>query len=199
MDEHDPARRQQLMFQGNILVATHEQAGAQPFLEDVSLGPDGIAVRFVDAQVGESVLDMDQDLPARPGVNNQIIPMPLLSLDPGGRSADSFSSSANVFRTGSGSSTGIVDLEPMDGIESFRPGFSPSMTVWSQQGGGDPNDPDSLSGSGASSWPDWEERMNAISRLFEQYHTDPQLFFTDRIHVSLDNVGWLDPEARPGG
>lgn len=47
--EDDPVRRQELMFQANTLVATHEQAGAQPYLNEVMSGvPDGFASRYVD-------------------------------------------------------------------------------------------------------------------------------------------------------
>ena len=121
MEEDDPVRRQRLMFQGNTLVATHEQAGAQPYLEDVSLGPDNIAVRFVDARVGSDVLDMDQDIPARPGVNNHVIAAPLLSMDTGGRTADSFVGGDTLFVTGGDSNDGVVDLAPMAGIEALPP------------------------------------------------------------------------------
>jgi hypothetical protein len=198
LEEDDPVRRQRLMFEANTLVATHEQAGAQPYLERVSPGPDGFTVRYVDAQVGRDVLDMDQDIPARAGVNNLIFDAPLLSMDTGGRTADSYIGGQTILRTGDGSSSsGVVDLEPLEGIESFRPGFSPSTTLWFDEGAGDVTDPEGLRGSGASSWPDWEERMYAILRLFEQYHTDPELFNTGRIEVSLDEVGWLDEGARP--
>jgi hypothetical protein len=197
IEEEDPVRRQQLLFEGNTLVATHEQAGAQPYLERVSPGPDSITVRFVDAQVGGDVLDMDRDIPARPGVNNHVIASPLLSMDTGSRGAGSYYGGQTQFRTGGTPTAGVVDLAPMEGVDSFRPGFSDSTSVWAAEGGGDPNDPESLAGSGASSWPDWNERMNAILRLFEQYHTDPELFDTEQIRVSLDNVDWLEPSARP--
>jgi hypothetical protein len=72
--------------------------------------------------------------------------------------------------------------------------------VWWDEGtGDDATDPESLHGSDASSWPDWEERMNYILRLFEQNHTNPALYRTGRIGVDLDDVTWLEPEARPGG
>ncbi|MGH9116605.1 MAG: hypothetical protein ACRD0A_01615, partial [Acidimicrobiales bacterium] len=200
IDEDDPVRRQQLLFQGNTLVATHEQAGAQPYLERVSPGPDGFVVRYIDLRVGELMIHVDQDIPARPGSNNHIVPIDLLSMDTGVRSADSFVGDHTGFVTGAGSSSvGVVDLAPMAGIESFQPGFSPSTTVWFEEGGGDSTDPESLKGSGASSWPDWEERMYTILRLFEQYHTEPSLFDTSPIGASLVNVDWLDDQARPGG
>ena len=41
--------------------------------------------------------------------------------------------------------------------------------------------------------------MNYIVHLFEQHHTDPALFDTNRIHVDLHDVTWLDPEAVPVG
>jgi hypothetical protein len=199
VEEDDPVRRQQLLFQGNTLVATHEQAGAQPYLERVSFGPDDIAVRFIDVQIGGTVLEVDHDVPAGPTANNHIIPEPLLSFDTGSRTADSFVGDTTRFLTSDGSTAGLVDLAPMVGIESFRPGFSPSTTVWFEDGAGDATDPDGSAGSGASSWPDWEERMNFLLKMFEQYHTDPSVFETDRIHASFDNVGWLNDDARPHG
>ena len=60
-------------------------------------------------------------------------------------------------------------------------------------------DPESLAGSNATSWPDWSERMNYILHLFEQNHTNPELYNTDRIDVDLDDVGWLEDGALPRG
>ncbi|MGH9185552.1 MAG: hypothetical protein ACRD0U_07040, partial [Acidimicrobiales bacterium] len=161
MEEDDPVRKQQLLFQGNTLVATHEQAGVQPYLEDISVGPDNIVVRYIDLQVGNQVLAVDHDVPAGPTANNFIVSGPLLSLDTGGLGPGNFVGDQTRFAVGAGSATtGVVDLAPMAGIESFRPEFSDSTAVWYDEGGGDATDPESLAGSGASSWPDWEERMN---------------------------------------
>ncbi|MFV0308990.1 MAG: hypothetical protein ACK5OX_14735 [Desertimonas sp.] len=195
----NPLDAQSLLFQGNVLVATHEQAGAQIYLERVSLGPDVITAHFVDAGVGGETLDMNLDIPPGPTTNNLIIPQPILSLDTGDATAEQFSRGGVVFATGGPADAGVVDLEPMSGTELSRPEFSPSTEVWILEGGGNAENPDSLAGSGASSWPDWEERMNAILRLFEQNHTSDRLFDTSRNDIPMDDVGWLDPMVSPGG
>ena len=41
--------------------------------------------------------------------------------------------------------------------------------------------------------------MNYILHLFEQNHTNPELYNTDRIDVDLDDVGWLEDGALPRG
>ena len=63
----------------------------------------------------------------------------------------------------------------------------------------DAHDPDSLQDSDASSWTDWEERMNYIAHLFEQNHTNREIWRTDRIGVGWNNVPWLEDGARPVG
>lgn len=197
----DPPGRQQLMFEANTLVATHEQAGAQPYVERMSLGPDSIAVEFFPPiQVGGSELPVSDDIPERNTLNNLVAAGSLLSLDTGGRTPTNYSTGTVRFAPpGAPRTSPAVDLQPLGGIETFRPDFSPSTTVWFEQGGGDPADPESLTGSGASSWPDWEERMYTILRMFEQFHTDPSLFDTTTITDSFLHEDWLDPEARPGG
>ena len=84
LEADDPATAQRLMFEGNVLVATHEQAGAQVYLERVSPGPDFIVANYVDAHVAGETLDMNEDIPAGPTVNNHVISAPILSMDPVG-------------------------------------------------------------------------------------------------------------------
>ena len=200
IEEDDPARKQRLMFQGNTLIATHEQAGVQPYLEDVSFGPDSIATRFVELEVGDTRLRVTDDVPEGPTRNNLIIPAPILSLDTGGMDAAGFVGDQTRFQVGGEPAEGVVNVPDIRGHEAFQPDFSGSTRVWWDEGtGDDATDPESLHGSDASSWPDWEERMNYILRLFEQNHTNPALYRTGRIGVDLDDVTWLEPEARPGG
>lgn len=200
IEEDDPGRKQRLMFQGNTLIATHEQAGVQPYLESVAFGPDSIATRFVELEVGDTRLRVTDDVPEGPTRNNLIIPTALLSLDTGGLDAADFVGDQTRFQVGGGAAEGVVNVADIRGHEAFQPDFSGSTRVWWEEGtGDDATDPESLHGSDASSWPDWEERMNYILRLFEQNHTNPALYRTGRIGVDLDDVSWLDPEARPGG
>ncbi len=200
MEEDDPVRKQRLMFEANTLVATHEQAGVQPYLEDVSFGPDSIATRFVELQVGNTRLAVTDDVPPGPSTNNHIIDSPLLSFDTGGRTAESYVGDVNRFRIGGDPSGGVVDMGEIRGHEAFQPDFSGSTADWWRDGtGGGQGDPESLAGSNATSWPDWSERMNYILHLFEQNHTNPELFNTDRIDVDLDDVTWLEDGALPRG
>lgn len=67
LGEEDPTRRQELMFQANTLVATHEQAGAQPYLDGVMSGPslyntadlydgeDGVDSSYLDPEVADAI------------------------------------------------------------------------------------------------------------------------------------------------
>jgi hypothetical protein len=200
MEEDDPARRQRLMFEANTLVATHEQAGVQPYLEDVSFGPDSIATRFVELQVGNTRLAVTDDVPPGPTTNNLIIPQDLLSFDTGDRTAASYVGDDNRFQIGGENVDGVVNMGEIRGHEAFQPDFSGSTTDWWRDGtGGGQGDPESLAGSNATSWPDWSERMNYILHLFEQNHTNPELYNTDRIDVDLDDVGWLEDGALPRG
>jgi hypothetical protein len=200
MEEDDPARKQRLLFEGNTLVATHEQAGVQPYLEEVSFGPDSIATQFVELQVGDQRLRVTDDVPRGPTQNNLIVPPEFESFDTGAMDASSFVGDRTRFQVGGTSTDGVVNVGDIQGHEAFQPDFSGSTQVWWDEGtGDDATDPDSLHGSDASSWADWEERMNYIAHLFEQNHTNPALFDTTSIGVDLDNVSWLDPEARPRG
>ena len=195
LEEPDPVRQQRLMFEGNTLVATHEQAGVQPYLDDIAVGPDSIATRYVQLRIGDRTVAVTDDVPAGPTVNNLIIPSRLGSFDPGDASA--YRAGDVSFSVG-GDTDGVVDVSDIGGHEQFRPGFSGSTDDWMQDGGS-AGDPEGLRGSNATSWPDWNERMNYILHLFEQNHTNPQVWDTDTIGAGLENVDWLVPEARAGG
>lgn len=217
MEETDPADRQRLMFQGNTLVATHEQAGAQPYLEDVGLGyvPDSWEAEFIDVQMGSRLIEVNKDLPAMAGPNNFVDDVPILSLDTGGLGPPSFSNGDVVFSDSGGStSPGTVDLDPISGIE----GFDLATTTWYEEGGEAPNyvptygpggpvnipelpDPDypdeygRLPGTAATTWTDYNERMWSIHRLFEQTHSDPSLYDTGSIESSFERLTWLEDQA----
>jgi hypothetical protein len=200
MEEDDPARKQRLLFEGNTLVATHEQAGVQPYLERVSFGPDEIATRFVQLQVGDQRLSVTDNVPPGPTTNNLIIPEPILSFDTGNMTAASFVGDEHSFRIGGTPTAGVVDMDPIRGHEAFQPSFSGSTRVWWENGtGDDAHDPDSLQDSDASSWTNWNERMNYIAHLFEQNHTNREIWRTDRIGVGFDKIPWLVDGTRPVG
>lgn len=197
MTETDPLRRQQLMFQGNTLVATHEQAGAQPYLEGVGLGyvPDSFEAEFIDVQMGDHLIEVNKDLPALAGLNNLLVDVPVLDLDPGGDPPS--------YLPG-------VAFDDIAGID----GFNTSTATWFEEGGAAPNyvavpgshypvnlpehpDPDAvddygrLPGTAVTEWTDYDERMWNIHRLFEQTHTDETLYDTSEIRESLA-LDWLD-------
>ena len=135
------------------------------------------------------------DVPAGPTVNNLIIPSRLGSFDPGDASA--YRAGDLSFSVG-GDTDGVVDVSDIGGHEQFRPGFSGSTTTGCRTAAA-PATPRAWRGSNATSWPDWNERMNYILHLFEQNHTNPQVWDTDTIGAGLENVDWLVPEARAGG
>jgi hypothetical protein len=178
LGEDDPARRQQLMFQGNTSVAIHEQAGAQPYLDGVSLGPDGIATSFVDVEMGTgNVVDVDLDLPDIAGGSNLVDDAPILDMDPS--------------RPGGVPTVPGVDLPAIGGWEDD---FDVSTIGWAEANGA-AGDPDTLDGTGATAWTDYEERMWNIHRLFEQHHTDPSLYDTSSMGRGFEDYAWLDPET----
>jgi hypothetical protein len=205
--ERDPGRRQALMFQGNVSVATHEQAGVQRYLEAAGrLVPDRLEPRYIDLKIGEHVVFVDESVRSMADRSNLVAPMKILDLDPSARSLADYSTPGAGFtldRRAAG--PGIVHLEPLSGVK----GFPTSMAEWHAGGGaifrpgigGEevalPTDPDAQAGSGARSWADPNERMWTITKLFEQTHTDPSLWETDQLKRSFANFEWLAEEARP--
>lgn len=198
----DPVARQELMFQGNVLIAIHEQAGAQGWLDQVSLGPDGIATEFIELQIGDRIIAVKDDLPALDTPNNLVQSRSLLDLDPGGRSPYDLAPQALAG----------VTLADISGVGDSDDDFPLSLAAMAEGGGGttEPvyvagspfpaqfpvdNIPDSLAGTGASSWTDRDERMWSIIKLFEQTHTDRYLYEPERIEVGFDQPlnDWLDP------
>ena len=205
LNEPDPAVRQQLMFQANTLVATHEQAGADPYLDQVSLGPDGEATKYIDVQMGDHLIEVNEDIDSMANESNLVDDVPILGLDPVGLGNEDLSGNGVTFGPGG------VNLEDISG---WGDTFDVSTAQWFEEGGGTTEriwvgtlppipvdvavtvDPDqSLEGTGADSWPDYEDRMWNLTRLFEQLHTDPSLYDTSEVRGSLD-LNWLDTEVR---
>jgi hypothetical protein len=210
MEETDPVRRQHLLFEGNTLVAMQEQAGVQPYLEELSTGPDEIVVSYIDLTVGSGdPINVDREVPTTGLRNNHVVDADLLSLDPAGKGPDDYRAAvpgATEMAEGGQRQAGVVDMAPIAGIESWDDEFPTSTEEWWAEGGTVPHvtpagptvvidevpgDPDSPEGSGADSWPDRNERMYFILKLFEQNHTNPQLYETGRRGLELDDVDWL--------
>jgi hypothetical protein len=197
MEESDPAARQQLMFEANTLVAMHEQAGVQPYLEKLDRWyvPKEIERRYFDTSIAGQRYDLDLDVPETNLPNNVVDDAPLLDLDPGGRTPASYQAStqgATEFSDGGTPRSGVVDMPPISGIESRDDEFPTSTRqMWEEGSGG--ASPDSTEGSGASSWQDRNERMYYIVTLFEQNHSSPDLYQTERFPIPLSEVRWLDP------
>jgi hypothetical protein len=196
-----PPLRQRRMFEANLLVATHEQAGAQPYLEAMGEGMlwDSLVTRYIQLEVAGRTIDVQEDLDASATGANLIAARPILSFDTVDATARGY---------------GMPGLPAIGGVEEGEPGFPTSLAHWYHEGGrfgdvcevdertyavdcGFVDDPDSLAGTGASSWMDPNERMWAIARMFEQLHVDPVLYETERIGAPLSEIDWLDDEARP--
>lgn len=214
LGETDAVQRQVLMLQADTLVATHEQAGAQHELEALSAGPDGLLTRYIRLRVAGRTIDVQHDLPPVAGAGNRVVGLPLLALDPGGRSVASFSDAVRRFAVG-GDAPGVVDLVPISGVHDVEPTFPTATTDWWREGSGllcptptgtttttttgpappvapcAPPSPDGLEGSGASSWPDPAERMWSIHKLFEQFLADPALW--DRRSLDLVPIPGVSP------
>lgn len=211
LNEDDPATRQQLMFQGNTLVATHEQAGADPYLSKVATGPDTIATEFIDVQMGAHMIEVNHDLPEVANEHNLVDDAPILSLDTGDATDGDFDGNGVTFRTGGIDTEGAIDLAPIGG---WSDEFDTSTTTWWETRGHGTEwtptysphgpgavpvpveiDPDqTLEGTAAGSWPDYNDRMWSIHRMFEQMHTDPSLYDTAALRDGLD-LDWLDPDV----
>jgi hypothetical protein len=211
MTTDDPVRRQDLAYQANLLVATHEQDGAQPWLERIMSGvPDKLATHYVDIKMGNQTIQVDHDVPtldASLTSNNLVLPQQLMSLDPGHVNASSIAPTA----------LGGGQLPTITGEESRDKSFPITLHDMADKGGwysapdptplpGDPfpvqmlvhANPDTQTASGAQSWTDRDERMYMLAKLFEQEQTNPQLFDPQGIiHVGFDSGGnaWLDPRT----
>lgn len=208
MTTDDPARRQELAYQANVLIAVHEQSGAQPWLEDIaSPGPDELYTEYIDIRMGDQTIDVNQDIepPAGAEINNHVLEREFLDLDPGDRSASEIAPTA----------LGGLDLPTISGEEAIDDEF-PTTLAQMADGGSDYTrvttrqygyttgvhfedvnaDPDSLTATGATSWPNRDERMYMLSHLFEQQHTNPQLWqASEDLGVSYDTLDWLDPRT----
>ncbi|WCO65831.1 hypothetical protein PO878_15110 [Iamia majanohamensis] len=210
LGEDDPTRRQELMFQANTLVATHEQVGAQPYLEEVMSGvPDGFASRFVDIQMGRHRVEVDEDLPdLAPESSNLVVPGDILDLDPTGLTDGDLSGSVPF--AGAGSDPDAVNLDPLGGWSDE--GFHTSTETWYDERGAGPQlvpdpaggyqvvpvDPDaSLADTGVGRWTDYDDRMWSIHRLFEGTHTDRSIYDTTSLYDGPGGVdtSFLDPEV----
>lgn len=197
LEEPDPVRRQELLFQGNALIALHEQAGVQPWLERVSVGPDRIAVRYIDLQFGDRTIHVDQDLPFHATTNNHVEAADLLDLDIDGLDPSDFAVPGRYEYVGEHShpgAEGAIVLPEIAGVESWAEDFPTSITEWWEDGSGG-RDPDGLDGTGATTWTNPAERMWMILKLFEQTHTDPAMWDTHDISAGFDDgrFDWLDP------
>lgn len=204
MTTDDPERRQELAYQANVLIAVHEQSGAQPWLEDIaSPGPDEVYTEYIDIQMGQQRIDVNHDIepPADAEVNNSLLDRGFLDLDPAGRSASELAPTA----------LGGLDLPTISGEEVLDDEF-PTTLAQMHDGGSDYQrvttrqygyttglhfedadaDADTLQASGASSWPDRDERMYMLAHLFEQQHTNPELWNTATLESGYGSLDWLD-------
>ena len=100
MEEDDPSRRQRLMFEANTLVATHEQAGVQPYLEDGLLRARQHRHPLRRAAGREHAPGGDRRRAPGTDPNNLIIPQDLLSFDTGDRTAASYVGDDHRFQIG---------------------------------------------------------------------------------------------------
>ena len=111
LEEDDPLHRQELVFTGNLLLATSEQGGAQNWIEKITDldwsddgwratsqafswvigGDEAIATSLMRLPLGiatgadtddAEVFELAIDVPNRPGVNNTVLGTPLVDFDP---------------------------------------------------------------------------------------------------------------------
>jgi alpha-tubulin suppressor-like RCC1 family protein len=178
--ETDPARRQKLMFRANAMVAIHEQAGVDDYLQHVLVGPLGIEVydwkasEYMDMTMGDYVLEVNKDLDTNGlGVHSSALidDNKVLGLDPGRVDLDDVEGGLGLA------------LPALTGWEDTISGRHPetmdiSVASWQTRKGkvaaGSTPD-DSLKATGVGSWGDYGDRMWFLFRLFEQLHTDASI------------------------
>lgn len=217
MTTDDPVHRQELAYQGNVLIAVHEQNGAQPWLEDIAKPfPAKLATNFIDLPMGvndaDHPLNVDHDVPDLSGTgqtyNNDLLARPFMSLDPGHATAAQLAPTA----------LGGQSLPTLTGEEVQDKDFPVSLDEMHHDGGwysapsmvpnGTPfpsqqlvyADPDTLQASGAQSWTDPGERMYMLAKLFEQEHTSTALVTPEgTVHAAFTDPdgrnNWLDPRT----
>ena len=179
----DPSRAQQTLYAANVQIAAHEQNGVQEALERLSVGPDRLATRYIDIDMGDHHLDVDQPVPAGPRADGWQDPS-FLALPGAGTGATDVAPTALRGQT----------LTPIAGEELYDEDF-PVLLEEMRRGGAPEGDGDSLEGSGASSWADPHERMYYLARLLEQMHADPSLFAPEErlgLHAGSEEYAWLD-------
>lgn len=208
VEEIDPQRRQELMLQGNTLVATYEQALVQTHLEELFAGlwpdtvPDELVVRYVD--IVADPLEVDVAVVRGTWPNNLLDPTTVLDLDPAGQNPADYGahgpapSRITPIRSvpsrvpESATRLGTEPMEPavvrvadIGGIEAWDDTFPTSIAVWKQRASG--------GALGPNAWIDPHERMWFILKLFEQNLTNPRLYETDDRGLGLDAIAWLTP------
>ena len=88
MDTDDPVRRQELVYQGNLLIATHEQRGVQPFLDAVTPLGTTFDAEYTDLEFGQEEIDVNHDVSTPDTITNNLLrDQSILDLDPGRVSA----------------------------------------------------------------------------------------------------------------
>lgn len=226
LNEDDQAARQELVFTGNLQLATFEQAGAHQYIEDLTdldgwraplqiftpfLGGDEvIATEFIDLTVGidgdTTTLDVNRDLENRPGINSDVLGVPLAEFDPLQQNVDFGDFEVSLGGMSSGLSLSGLSGWDLPPDNSDMESFSVTPAEWAEGGDGNfistaggvvfegsgSGDGIDLDGTGATNWSDWEERQWYIANLFQQMHTDPDMF------AHLDDYAPGRSDVEPG-
>jgi len=216
LTETDPTTRQELVYTGNLQLATFEQAGAHQWLGDLADlnggtlnwrswfgdpaatligGDEAVATSLIGFDIGidnvNTSVSVAHDVPNRPGVNNLLIGTPIADFDPNQEQINVGDFTVDVGWQGGNE----VSLDVIGGWDDPPAGsnmdaFDISPVAWAEEGDGNhlnstngpifegegSGDGIDLSGTGAIEWNDWHERQWYISNLFQQMHTDPEMF-----------------------
>jgi hypothetical protein len=180
----DPIRRNQLIFTGNLHLATHEQHHLQDKIE-----------ASIDMGVDQATASLTQRLAREPGVVGDVERPAAEILGPIARRVndlwgDVSTELLGILRSPDGTLRLAHDIPPLPGIPFIPPDLAepalPELAALLVRF--DRTGPDG-DGSGAADWVSFEDRMNFITSLFRSRHHRAALFaapFPDPLVATLE-------------
>ncbi len=159
----DVQAKQEAVLKGNLLIGRHEQSRLDPNLDRVFDAKTGSGLLNGVLDVGNDVMPIDDLKPDQ-------IQNGLIDLRWGGGFSQPVSEDVRAFDREAGRDNRVDDYA------SLRdPKLKAVLDEWRDRGS-ENGDPNSLSGTNASTWDDFDERMYFISELFRNTQMDPGLY-----------------------
>lgn len=163
MGTDDVQAKQEAVLKGNLLIGQHEQGRLDPNLDKAfeAKTSSGLANDLLGA--ANDVVPIDDLKP-------DSIQNGLIELRWGGGFAQPVGDDVQTFDRNAGRDNRVDDYNTIR-----DPGLQGILDEWRDRGS-DNGDPNSLSGTNASNWADFDERMYFISELFRNTQLDPGLY-----------------------